>query len=137
MISLQFFSLQACLDINGYCLLYSPLVIFQFHSSTNFLFYSQEKKRKKKKEILMAVENVTTKSHQLNYALVAIWIRRFLHELEALWRKLIVAKYYSPCLWPSIVRRSAKSMWRFICHTVAFVASYTQCCLGTGSTISL
>lgn len=31
------------------------------------------------------------------------WIWRFLHEHDAMWRKLIVAKYYSPsCLWSTI-----------------------------------
>lgn len=46
MTNLQFFALRARLNINGYCLLYSPLAVFQFDSPKNFLFHSQKKEKK-------------------------------------------------------------------------------------------
>ena len=58
-----------------------------------------------------------------NRSLLAKWACWFLHESTALWRRLIVAKYYSnTCIWPSTIQGSSRSpllgAWRFICHTI-------------------
>lgn len=69
--------------------------------------------------------------HVGNCALLAKWIWRFLHEYNALWRLLIVTKYYfSNCIWPLSIRGSSKSPWKFIFQTTNLVVSRTWHHLG-------
>ena len=74
-----------------------------------------------------------------NSALLAKWMWRFINEIDALWRKLIVAKYNSPnCIWPSPTSRgSSKVPWRSICQYMDLVMDRVSRRMGDGGSTSI
>lgn len=73
-----------------------------------------------------------------NFSLLAKWIWRFLAEHDALWRTLIVAKYYDvDCSWPTpISNASCKAPWKSIFQFIGLVTDHIRRRIGDGSTNS-
>lgn len=73
-----------------------------------------------------------------NSSLLAKWTWRFLIENDALWRNLIVAKYYGVvCYWPTLISNASyKAPWKSISHCIGLVTDCIRQRIGNGSTTS-